>query len=330
MLSDEEEEEYQKSDPAERRKITTHHFCRRIDQRQDTSRRLQAVTGLVNDTPFVPTGVPQNLAQRGQGEGLRLFLHSACRKYGCRKLELDLLRFLHVKFSHDFRGEPLGSVPIPATAETGLCVTLDAKEGSLVMYESDVPDELGHVTTWLWLKICRPLENNELSRHFLAPDMPKEEEAWNIIAIPKSKVKVLHDEWFQRHDPSEMINDDLIMADATSDTVPKERKAHLKKRSVAMGYSRDGVPSIACSNEEDSIYGAWFDFRPDIDGSQWEVLYDAMATNSCLVNALSKPEVGWITVPPERPERPERPKRSSGGDVRRSSRLKQEMHLEDS
>lgn len=93
---------------------------------------------LANDAPFVPTGVPQASAQRGQGEGLRLFLHSACRKYGYRKLELDLLGFLHVKVSHDFRGEPLGSVPMPATAETGLRVRLDTKEGSLAMYESDV------------------------------------------------------------------------------------------------------------------------------------------------------------------------------------------------
>lgn len=105
---------------------------------KETSRRLQAVTELVNDTPFVPPGVPQALAQRGQGEGLRLFLHSACQKYGYRKLELDVLRFLHNRVSHDFRGEPLGSAPMSATAKTGLRVTLGAKEGSLAIYESDV------------------------------------------------------------------------------------------------------------------------------------------------------------------------------------------------
>lgn len=158
--------------------------------------------------------------------------------------------------------------------------------------------------------------------------MSKDQEAWNIIAIPKSKVEVLHDEWFQYSDSSEMTNGDFIMEGATSDPAPKKRKAQLKKRSVAMRYSRDGVPSIACSNEEGNIHWAWFDFRPDLVDSQWEVVYDAMASNSCLVYAFSKPGVGWVTVPPERPEQPERPKRSSGRGVRRSSRLKREVHSE--
>lgn len=94
--------------------------------------------GLVNNTPFVPTGVSQALAQYGSGEGLRLFLHSACRRYGYRKLEVNLLEFLYFNVSHDFRVEPLDSVPTPATEEIDLDASLGAQEGSLTIYESDV------------------------------------------------------------------------------------------------------------------------------------------------------------------------------------------------
>lgn len=136
----------------------------------------------------------------------------------------------------------------------------------------------------------------------------------------------MYDERLQRHAPSEMTNGDFITEDAAPDSAFQESKARLVSTFVAMRYSRDGIPSMACSDKKGEVYSAWFDFRPDLRDVQWDKIYDTMTINSCLVHAISKPGVGWVTVPPERPEQP---KRSSGGGVRRSSRLKQEVHLED-
>lgn len=156
--------------------------------------------------------------------------------------------------------------------------------------------------------------------------MPEDQEAWSIIAIPKSQVEMLHDEWFQRRATNGVTNGDSVMDGAASVQDTQGMRDQPKKRSVAMRYSRDGVPSLACSDEKGNVYRPWFNFRPDLNDSQWEVVDRAMATNSCLVHAFSKPGAGWVTVPPERPEQP---KRSDVGGVRRSSRLKQEVHLED-
>ncbi|KAM0251119.1 hypothetical protein ACHAQJ_008325 [Trichoderma viride] len=323
MFPEEEEEESLESDISQRKEMLTHHFCRRIDQRQDTSRRLQAVMRLANDNPFMPPAGALN--QQGPGEDLRLFLHSACRKYGYRKLQLDLLGFLSIKVSKDFRGECLGSVPMPANPEAGDCVRIDAKKGSLTIYESDVLDEVGRISTWLWLKICRPLESYEQPRHFLAPDMSDDKEAWTIVAIPKSQVEVVLDDWFPRDPQSEMTNGDYIMESATPDPAPPERrKPQIKVGAIAIRYSRDGVPSMACSKKTGDVDSAWFGFRTDLDEMHWDMVHGAMMTNSCLVHGFSKPGVGWITVAPEKAE----PLRQSGG-TRRSSRLKQEVHLEE-
>ncbi|UKZ62905.1 uncharacterized protein TrAtP1_004137 [Trichoderma atroviride] len=317
---EEDEEKYRKRHPSERSDILLDHFVRRTDQRRHTSRRMQAVMGLLNDTPFVPPGVPQASALNGPGEGLRLFLHSACRKYGYRKLELDLLKIWHVKACHDLKGEPLDSAPVLPTGESESRASLGAREGSLAIYQSDVPDEHGQVTTWMWLKICRPLKSNEQSGHFIAPDMPEDQEAWNIIAIPKSQVTVIEKKEFQSDAPNETTNGD--------DNVEGTEPAELKRPSVhvAMRYSRDGVPSMACSDEKGEVYCAWSDFRLDLNEMQWDNIQGDMATNSCLIYAFSKPGVGWVTVPPEQPEQP---KRSSGGGVRLPSNLNQEVHLED-
>jgi hypothetical protein len=93
---------------------------------------------LTNDTPFVPNDVSQAQAQHGTGEGLRLFLHSACRNYGYRKLELDRLRFWHLKIPRDFRGEPFGTAPESPKPGMESRASLHANEGSLAVYECDV------------------------------------------------------------------------------------------------------------------------------------------------------------------------------------------------
>lgn len=94
--------------------------------------------GVTNDNPFVPPGVSHTSAQQGQGEGLRLFLHSACRKYGYRKLELDLLVIWHVKVCHDLKGELLDSAPVLPDGVRESRASLSTKEGRLAIYESDV------------------------------------------------------------------------------------------------------------------------------------------------------------------------------------------------
>lgn len=170
----------------------------------------------------------------------------------------------------------------------------------------------------MWLKICRPLSSNEQSGHFDAPDMPEDQEAWNIIAIPKSQVTVIENGGSQSDAPSETTNG--------ADNVKNTKPAALNKTSVAMRYSRDGLPSMACSDEKGEVYCAWSDFRLDLNEVQWDDIQIDMATNSCLIYAYSKPGLGWVTVPPEEPEQP---RRSSGGGVRLPSRLKQEVHLED-
>lgn len=170
----------------------------------------------------------------------------------------------------------------------------------------------------MWLKICRPLKSDEQSRHFIPPDMCEDPEAWNIIAIPKSQIKVVENPGSQSNAPRETTNGD----DDVEDTEPAE----LKKISVVIRYSRDGVPSMACSDEKGMVLRAWSDFRSDLCEQQWDEIQGDMATRSCLIYTSSKPGAGWVTVPPVQPEQP---KRSSGGDVGLSSNLKKEVHLED-
>ncbi|KAH6606663.1 hypothetical protein Trco_005816 [Trichoderma cornu-damae] len=329
---------------AERRKILINHFGRRMSQRKGASRRLQAVMRLANDNPFVPPAEASD--GHGSGETLRRFLNSACRKHGYRALHLDLLGFMSIKVSNDFRGEPLGSVPMPPTAEPADNVSLDAKKGSLVLYESDVPDEFGRITSWLWLKICRPLASYEQPRHFPAPDMSEEQEAWTIVAIPKSQIETLEEAWQPCHAPDEMTSGGYIMESVMPRHARQERAyPQRKRRALAFRYSRDGVPGMATSKKPGDVDSALLGFRNDLDEMHWDTVQAAMKTNSCLVYALSKPGADWIGVAPEQPEQPmqsdsqgnsgkragahasRRTKRSSG--VRRSSSLKHEVHSED-
>jgi hypothetical protein len=141
-------------------------------------------------------------------------------------------------------------------------------------------------------------------------------------------VTVVQEEHLQS-DPSEVTSGDNGINDGMDDDMENTEPAQLKKISLislVIRYSRDGVPSMACSDEKGEVYCAWSDFRPDLHEEQWDDIYGEMASNSCIFQAFSKPGAEWATVSPERPEQP---KRSSGGGVRRSSRLKQEVHLED-
>lgn len=148
----------------------------------------------------------------------------------------------------------------------------------------------------MWLKICRPLKSDEQSRHFIPPDMCEDPEAWNIIAIPKSQIKVVENPGSQSNAPRETTNGD----DDVEDTEPAE----LKKISVVIRYSRDGVPSMACSDEKGMVLRAWSDFRSDLCEQQWDEIQGDMATRSCLIYTSSKPGAGWVTVPPVQPEQP--------------------------
>ncbi|KAL7798145.1 hypothetical protein V8C37DRAFT_399467 [Trichoderma ceciliae] len=291
---------------------------------QATSRRLQAVMRLANDNPFVPPA--GTLDGQRPGENLRLFLQSACRKHGYRKLQLGFLGFLIIKVSNDFRGEPLGPVPMPAREKLGDSLTLDAKGGSLTFYESDVP-----------------LASYEQPRHFPAPDMSEEQEAWAILAIPKSQIETVEDRWHPCQNPGEETKGDYIMESVmphyVRHEIPKSQKG---RRAVAFRYSRDGVPGMASSKKPGDVDSAWFEFRTDFDDTHWEIVQAAMTMNSCLVHGISKLDAEWIRVAPEQPEQPKQSKQHNGRKsttkraaahsarkTKRSLSLKHEIHSDD-
>ncbi|PNP54178.1 hypothetical protein THARTR1_05385 [Trichoderma harzianum] len=342
MLPKETEESLWAEPLNQRREILTDHFHQRMSQRRDTSRRLQAVLRQANDNPFAPP--VETSSEQGPEDRLRLFLQSACRNYGYRKLQMDFCGFMRIKVHNDLKGEPLGSVPREPTVEPADSVNLDASEGNIALYECDVPDQFGRVTTWVWLKICRPLIAYEQGHH-LAPEVCKEEdeeendEAWVIIAIPKSQIETLEYAWSFCPAPESETHGDYIMDITVPHSVREDSQNHDKRKGLAFRYSRDGVPSIASSKKSSDGDSMWFGFRTDVDSMQWERIEEDMKTNSCLVHALSGIDAEWEHVAPERgrkveePEKrtearePHKAKRSS--DVRRCSNLRNEVHSED-
>ncbi|KAL7935088.1 hypothetical protein V8C35DRAFT_326820 [Trichoderma chlorosporum] len=318
------------------REILSDHFHLRISQRRDASRRLQAVLRQSNNHPFEPP--VKTPCEQGPGDRLRLFLQSACREYGYRKLQLDLCGFMTIKVHNDLKGEPLGSVPREPIVEPTESVILLANRGNITLYESDIPDQFGRITTWMWLKICRPLEAYE-PKHHPAPDLSKEEgeegEAWAIIAIPKPQIATLEDAWRFYPAPEEETHGDYMMDISIPHSLRQDTKSLKRRMGLAFRYSRDGVPSIASSNKGGGAESMWFGFRTDVDQMQWERVLEAMKTNSCLVHVLSRVDAGWIHVDPEKRKKIEQPeaqtprktKRLSG--ARRSSNLKNEVYSEE-
>ncbi|UKZ77220.1 hypothetical protein TrVFT333_004939 [Trichoderma virens FT-333] len=303
MLPREVEEGLWAEDLDQRREILTDHFEQRMIQRRDTSRRLQAVLRLANDHPFAP---PVEISgEQEPRDRLRLFLQSACREHGYRKLQIDFCGFMTIKRHSDLKGEPLGSVPREPIVEPADNLVLHAKRGNITLYESDVPDQFGHITTWMWLKICRPLAAYEL-KHHPAPDVSKEEEgeveAWVIIAIPKSQIETLEDAWSLYPAPEKETHGDYIIDITIPHSVRQDTQNSQRRRALAFRYSRDGVPSMASSKKSGDVDSMWFGFRTDADEMQWERVQEAMKTDSCLVYALSGIDAKWIHVAPQQPE----------------------------
>ncbi|KAH0528406.1 hypothetical protein TsFJ059_003278 [Trichoderma semiorbis] len=341
MLPGEIEERFYAESLGQRRKILTDHFHQRMNQRRDASRRLQAVLRQANDNPFAPP-VETSSEQRPE-DSLRLFLQSACRTYGYRKLQMEFCGFMRIKVQDDLKGEPLGSVPREPTVEPADSVNLDASEGNITLYECDVPDQFDRVTTWTWLKICRPLTAYELGHH-LAPDVCKEEEeredeAWVIIAIPKSQIETLEYDWSFCPARENETHGDYIMDLTIPHNVRQDSQNYDKRKGLAFRYSRDGVPSIASSKKSSNGDSMWFGFRTDVDEMQWERIQEDMETNKCLVHALSKIDAEWVYVAPEQDRKIEEPKKrteaevpnktKSSSGVRRFSNLRNEVHSED-
>lgn len=206
------------------------------------------------------------------------------------------------------------------------------------------PDQFGRITTWMWLKICRPLASYEL-RHHPAPDMSKEEEqeaeaeAWVIIAIPKSQLETLEDAWHLYPAPGKETNGDYIMESVMPHHIRQDKRNSQRRRGLAFRYSRDGVPGVATSKKTGDADSPWFGFRTDFDEIQWEMVQAAMKTNSCLVYALSTMDAEWIHVAAEQPEEPKQSRKRAAAQMsretkrsncaRRSSSLKHEVHSED-
>ncbi|OPB38949.1 hypothetical protein A0O28_0046540 [Trichoderma guizhouense] len=341
MLPGEIEERFYEESLVQRRKILTDHYHQRMTQRRDASRRLQAVLRQANDNPFAPP--VETSSEQGPEDNLRLFLQSACRTYGYRKLQMDFCGFMRIKVQDDLKGEPLGSVPREPTVEPADSVNLDASEGNITLYECDVPDQFDRVTTWMWLKICRLLTAYELGHH-PAPDMPKEEEeredeAWVIIAIPKSQIETLEYDWSFCPARENETHGDYIMDLTVPHSVREDSQNYDKRKGLAFRYSRDGVPSIASSKKSSDGDSMWFGFRTDVDEMQWERIQEDMETNKCLVHALSKMDAEWVHVAPEQYRKIEEPqkrteaevphKTKSSSGVRRFSNLRNEVHSGD-
>ncbi|KAL7818052.1 hypothetical protein V8C44DRAFT_355435 [Trichoderma aethiopicum] len=343
---------------AERRKILSEHFCQRLDQREDTSRRLQAVTRMYNDTLFAPD--VENPVEQGQSEALRLFLRAACRENGYRKLELDLCGFFSISVDYDVTGEPLGSVPPQPDVDAADNPCLRSEGGSLTLFETDARDRFGRTTTWQWWKFCKPLESWEPNNlHHLAPDVAEEEEedaareAWIIMAIPKTQIEVLEESWKKPADPSGETTGDWLLSCAIPYTMRSEDIAVTQRRKgVAYRYSRDGFPALATSKKTGELKDLWWGFRDqEVDGIMWTFTERHMATNSCLVHGLSAVDADWVHVPPQvaeaeeeqqeqqqqqgepmkrRAEGTQRPRgaKRTGGE-RKPSGLRNEVHEED-
>ncbi|KKP01167.1 hypothetical protein THAR02_06732 [Trichoderma harzianum] len=260
-----------------------------------------------------------------------------------RKLQMDFCGFMRIKVQDDLKGEPLGSVPREPTVEPADSVNLDASEGNITLYECDVPDQFDRVTTWMWLKICRPLTAYEVEHH-PAPDVRKEEEeredeAWVIIAIPKSQIETLEYAWSLCHAPENETHGDYIMDLTIPHSVRQDSQNYEKRKGLAFRYSRDGVPSMATSKKSSDGGSMWFGFRTDVDEMQWERIQEDMETNSCLVHALSKIDAEWVHVVPDQGRKVEQPKKrieaevpqktKSSSGVRRFSNLRKEVHSED-
>lgn len=90
---------------------------------------------MYNDTLFAPD--VENPVEQGQSEALRLFLRSACRENGYRKLELDLCGFFSISVDYDVTGEPLGSVPPQPDVDGADNPCLRSEGGSLTLFEAE-------------------------------------------------------------------------------------------------------------------------------------------------------------------------------------------------
>ncbi|KAL7819097.1 hypothetical protein V8C26DRAFT_427910 [Trichoderma gracile] len=291
---------------AQRKKILSEHFSQRLDQRENTSRRLQAITGMFNDTPFTPN--IENPNGQGQSELLRLFLRSACRENGYRKLELDVCGFYSISVDNDFRGEPLGSVAPEPQVLGADNPSLKSEGGRLTLFEADARDQCGRTTTWQWWKFCRPLGSFEPSdRHHFAPDVTDEEEAtaageaWIIMAIPKTQIEVLEESWKNDATPGVQNTGDYLLSCAIPWRIRAEGEAITQRRKgVAYRYSRDGFPALATSKKTGELNDLWWGFRDtEIDSSMWAFVQREIAMNACLVHGLSVVDGDWVHVPPQ-------------------------------
>lgn len=106
-----------------------------MDNREQTSLRLQAILRTYNDNLFAPD--VENPVGQGQSETLRLFLRAACRENGYRKLELDMCGFMSIWVDNAITGEPLGSVPPEPEVDGADNPCLRSEGGSLTLFETD-------------------------------------------------------------------------------------------------------------------------------------------------------------------------------------------------
>lgn len=116
--------------------------------RQASSKRFQAIMGMVNSNPFTPQLTPpekssrniMQIARSSASPSLLAHLEVASRTNGCKKLEIDSIIFKHYK-NGTCKGMDTKAVADlmenrSVTLETLMGV--DSKQGSISLYETNM------------------------------------------------------------------------------------------------------------------------------------------------------------------------------------------------
>ncbi|KAK5997173.1 hypothetical protein PT974_02526 [Cladobotryum mycophilum] len=312
-----------------RRRIQKH-IDMRMDYIQYAASRYNTIAGLENQNPFRAVAHTEESTHwiTCSFESLHALLEDACRTHGYRKLELDRLVFLRMHFHGAPCQKPLllseqdFQLPLPWYSRNEMLI--DANTGSITIYETDIFDEKGVRTTWTWVKILKPV----LEMHNNAPLPP-------VLAVP-SIHQGLHtygnDLMESMVWPDKCLSaiypkpEDAFHFDLSDHTPDENKKRYTQPGTIgiAFRYSKNGVPTFACSERPDRLRAMGFDpeflsvtdmpaFYEDDDDTWWEFFHQkatknremweavrkSMAENLCLMRGISKPGTGWVTVGPE-------------------------------
>ncbi|KAF5555933.1 hypothetical protein FNAPI_5911 [Fusarium napiforme] len=330
------------------RKRSQHIKAREVPVRV-ASERLHVITGTANNNRYAPFPMldlhPERLMRVEpfpnkndtpliaplNSEGLMAWLEWACRRFGYWKLELDSLHFKHDMVRNKMlkRSVSLGthSPESVEIADTVDALKLDARKGSITLYEANVTcGSPLQQQRWTWFKIVKPL----LDIKGPVPEKYGAGDATMVFAIPTSKIKKIKEEWdpplavprAKSQEPSQQDASaqlgDFGRLNLESYTQETTRQLTLEWR-----YSEKGIPTFAVTPhpwfmkkfppdflwiEDAPIYSAdesWWDQLGEkaiSDRDHWHYVQALMSGDICLVEAKSKKGGKWIKVAPQVPK----------------------------